>query len=616
MSGVFEIIANKLGAGIIDVGFSVKTRSGEVFQPEDFVTAISCDGQDINVSGERAGMKIDWKLKFFENTCKFSLSCDTELPVACIESLRFRYIRPGLDNWRALADGLDMYKDTGIQTLAQIRGREVKCSMLGLFPDSRSNGLFITGMIPQKHRHEITLTFDNNMAAASSVTDFPRGFTGRFQSETGWLTTEMKIGDCISAYSKHFPLQEDRGPITGFSTWDYYNVTVRQEDVIAQMDYMLSDEVFNKCRYISVDDGWQHMFGEWLPNYKFGGDMSKIADEIKKRGFIPGIWTAPVCLFKYAAHALINHHTLVKDIDGDPLQIGDIGEMYLLDPTHPDSKLFIKNLYSGLYNDGYRLFKIDYVHELLNADELYDKNKGVCEAIADLFALIRDVVGEGCHILGCGIPARCGAWLVDSGRIGIDIHTNWSHVEWVVEFLCTSYWMHKRIWVNDPDYIVVRGPETFTERTCNVLNPNANKPNPPRWRREPEFTKDEAQTWADIVWMTAGNIMLSDKLGSLTPEALDMLRKVLADPVENNSVPLDLCENAHPCFWLSQSSDRTLLLIINWDSREQEVVFNFTRYGLTTPESANPVRCVSFSLNGNSLAVTLRSHASVVFELV
>jgi hypothetical protein len=290
--------------------------------------------------------------------------------------------------------------------------------------------------------------------------------------------------------------------------------------------------------------------------------------------------------------------------------------MYLLDPTHPDSKTYIKDLYTGLYNDGYRLFKIDYVHDLLNADELYDKSKGVCEAITDLFTLIREVIGEDSRILGCGIPARCGAWVVDYGRIGIDIHTNWSHVEWVVEFLCTTYWMHKRIWVNDPDYLVVRGPETFTEKVYNVLNPNANKPNPPRWRRGAEFTGDEAQTWADIVWMTAGNTILSDKLSSLTPDALDMIKKVLADPVSENSIPLDLCENAHPCFWLSLGAGRILLLIINWDSREQELVFDFAKYGLTKPESVKPVRDIAFSLNNDTLAVTLRSHASVVFELV
>jgi hypothetical protein len=202
--------------------------------------------------------------------------------------LCFRFVRPDIENWRALADGLDMYRDNGIQTLAQTGEREVKCSMLGLFPDSRSNGLFITGLIPQKHRHEYTLKFDNGNAEVSAATDFPRGFTGRWQSETSWLTTAKNVRDSIAAYSDHFPLQEDKKPITGFSTWDYYNVTVRQEDIIEQMDYMLSDETLKKCRYVSIDDGWQHMFGEWFPNYKFGGDMSQIAGEIQNCGFIPG----------------------------------------------------------------------------------------------------------------------------------------------------------------------------------------------------------------------------------------------------------------------------------------------------------------------------------------
>jgi hypothetical protein len=49
---------------------------------------------------------------------------------------------------------------------------------------------------------------------------------------------------------------------------------------------------------------------------------------------------------------------LIKNEYGDPLMVDG---RYTLDPTHPESKEYLKELYTRLYNDGYRFFKIDFL---------------------------------------------------------------------------------------------------------------------------------------------------------------------------------------------------------------------------------------------------------------
>ena len=197
MTELYDILRKRLGEGITDIDFSVLTCAGVEYRMNDFVLTESTDGSDTVISGINPDISISWLFKSCEDRCLISLSCITALPITRITNLHLRYSRPELKDWRALADGLDMYKDTGIQTLSQIEGREVKCSFLGLFPDSQRKGLFITSLIPNKHRHEYTLTFSDGIAELSSVTSFPRGFTGEWCSETTWVASSKSILDSI-----------------------------------------------------------------------------------------------------------------------------------------------------------------------------------------------------------------------------------------------------------------------------------------------------------------------------------------------------------------------------------------------------------------------------------
>ena len=456
----------------------------------------------------------------------------------------------------------------------------------GIFPNSREKGLFIGVMIPQKHIHVKSIKKIGGAISYRCSTKYLEGFArgNELVSERIWISAKQNVKEAIDTFASFIPsFTPKSSPPVGWNSWDYYFSTVSLKDVIENMDVIKSDQLLSeKIKYIAVDDGWQAYWGEWYPNYKFPGGIERLVEEITSRGFIPGIWTAPLIVKGETIPALRIPEMLVKDEYGDPQGCDD--NSYLIDPTHPTSKKFLREIFTRLHAAGIRYFKIDFVHRLLQAKRLHDPSKGLYEAISDFCRLVRECVGEESFILGCGIPIQCGPGIVDAGRVGVDIHNLWSHVTWSMEGIVRLYWAHNRIWINDPDFLIVRGKDTSSEAVHNVTNFTANKPNPSRWRGGPDLSYEEAKSWASICLFCGGSIMSSDLLSVLNQNGMDIIRKCM-EPTGISAEPLDLCDGPLPTLWLQKMPGETRLTIINWLDLPAEISFDFAKYGIPLPAS-------------------------------
>jgi hypothetical protein len=349
----------------------------------------------------------------------------------------------------------------------------------------------------------------------------------------------------------------------GWNSWDYYFSSVSLNDLIENMDAICADaSLRERIEYIVLDMGWEHAWGEWQPNYRFPGGLERVVKEITARGFTPGIWTAPICVHGLSKTALRHPEILVKNEHGDPQPSLESGH-FIADPTHPAGEAFLREVYARLHRIGFRLFKVDFVNDLTRNRRYHDPEAGPYDAMRALFRIIRDCVGDESHIIGCSLPAEAGAGIADSGRIGIDIHNQWSHVEWVCDFLQWSGWLHGRVWINDADFLVVRGRDTSLEAETNVTNPNAHNPHPPRWRRGPVFTLDEARTWASMVAMSGGSVFLGDQISLLNDAGRGLIRTVI-EPTGVAAEPLDLCDDRRAALWLQRLPRESRLTVINW----------------------------------------------------
>ncbi len=170
-----------------------------------------------------------------------------------------------------------------------------------------------------------------------------------------------------------------------------------------------------------VDDCWSlnDTEGPWYPNEKFG-DMKRLASKIKEMGVRPGIWLRPL-------------HNKDEAITSE-MRIERDGERLYLDPTHPDTKAYLRADIERIKEWGYELIKHDFSTVDLFGDygasltatitnitgwHFYDKTKTNAEIVLDFYKLLRDAAGE-MLIIGCNTVSHLGAGIFELARTGDD----------------------------------------------------------------------------------------------------------------------------------------------------------------------------------------------------
>ena len=531
-------------------------------------------------------------------------------------SLTYRDSARYLSDGRVPCFGNDV-SHSGLVRLRDVRHTEPDSCMTGIMFRSTEPCLLLATKLPQKNLHLYqTFLLDRHTVRFQAVTSFPQGQqrSARLCTEATYILAGLTPLRALQLYSQRNAPQGNTAispPLTGWNSWDYYFRTVRAENVLENADAILQDPILReKLRCIIIDDGWAHCEGEWYPNYRFPEGMRKLAADLQARGFTPGIWTNGCQVHPLSCPAMRESAILIRKPDGMPLCVDGL---YVIDPTHPAGEAYILALYRRLYEYGFRVFKVDFVSALLHAERFYKPDTGPYDAIRRLFVLIRQAVGPESHIIGCSYPVECGAGYVDSCRIGVDIHNQWSHVCWCLEYLQLKFWCGKQFFRIDPDFLLVRGQDTSLESETNVFNPSEALPYDPenrgdRWRRGPVFDFLEAETWANIVVFAGGNLLLSDRLSMLNPAGRDLLLSHLT-PLSVPAEPLDLGDAALSSIWYSGDK----LLLINHGETMTLVRCAFSEYSLQPPKSVYSEK--PFSYTDGCVTAMLQRHESIVLTL-
>ena len=108
-------------------------------------------------------------------------------------------------------------------------------------------------------------------------------------------------------------------------------------------------------------------------------------------------------------------------------------------------------------------------------------------------------------------------------RLTGDIHIHWGHVLRNAAALSVRWWMQGRLWNGDPDFLVVRGPDTAAPPFGRLqeIKPLGTGYG---WCAGRHFTQMEARTWALLVHVSGGDVVLSDPLPQLRPAGLEAAR--------------------------------------------------------------------------------------------
>jgi hypothetical protein len=331
-----------------------------------------------------------------------------------------------------------------------------------------------------------------------------------------------------------------RGPVRklwGWNSWDYYYDTITEEDVIENIQAIQKDPILKaNLDYIVIDDGWESMPGDWIPNHRFHGDLSRVVKAITDVGMIPGIWTAPFMISSRSPIGRFHAEMLCKKNDGfvhfEPL--ADYGRVGMPDLRREDARQFIRDTYARLYETGFRFFKLDFINMLTHAP-------GMSPEMVDLgLNLIRESIGEDAVLLGCGMTPGCGIGTCDTMRVIPDISTYWSCILVAARALSAYWFLHGKVCTNDPDFLIVRNRKTSLDEHFNPYHSFIPYQSFVTRGGTPIDSIHEVQVGASLIILSGGNIMLGDRISRLNSIGMDIVHTVLKYNSGETAIPYDL----------------------------------------------------------------------------
>jgi alpha-galactosidase len=331
--------------------------------------------------------------------------------------------------------------------------------------------------------------------------------------------------------------------VRGWSTWYYYYNKITPEIIYKNIDVIKSKKI--DLDFIQVDDGYQKFVGDWLDlNPPFIDKMKEISDKIKEAGYKPGIWIAPFIADKKSDLVQTYPDYLLRTEYGRAI-IGGYNPVwpgryyYGLDITNPRFEEHIRNVIRTIAKEwGFEYFKLDFMFGgCLRGGNHINFKLTRAEVLKYGLKIIREEAGNSAVLVGCGMPLSPGIGTVNSMRVGPDTAPQW--IKRMGNFLRTGAmigtrnstrnfmvrsFMHKRLWLNDPDCLMLRSTKT-------------------------SLSKYERMSHINSVILSGGLLLFSDNFEELTDDNFDemeIINAVSRECFKGNAIPVDIMEKEIP----------------------------------------------------------------------
>jgi len=222
---------------------------------------------------------------------------------------------------------------------------------------------------------------------------------------------------------------------------------------------------------VQIDDGWEEIVGDWVPNDRFPSGMAATAATVAARGSRPGLWLAPLICLPGSRTAAEHPDWLVQDPGGGPLVAGYNWDShyFALDTTHPAVQEHLDAVVRTVVGWGFRYLKLDFLYAgALPGVRHRDVPRE--RAYREALQRIRTAAGPDVYLLGCGAPMLPSVGVLDGVRVGPDTASDWAPPGSVADpsheggrngatASLARLWMHELYQV-DPDVAYFRSIET------------------------------------------------------------------------------------------------------------------------------------------------------------
>ncbi|HZN14857.1 MAG TPA: glycoside hydrolase family 36 protein [Acidimicrobiales bacterium] len=270
-----------------------------------------------------------------------------------------------------------------------------------------------------------------------------------------------------------------------------------------------------------LDDGYQAAIGDWLDRAEaFPTPLDRLAADIGDAGYTPGLWLAPFLAAPHSSIAAAHPDWFLRRPSGRPA-VGSFnpawgGAVWALDTTRPDVLTHLEHLAAELVAMGWRYLKLDFTYAPALDGEWHNPTLTPAQRVRLAYDAVRRGAGDDAFLLGCGAPLGPCIGVVDGMRIGPDVAPHWEpratfpgydgtapSTSNALRNTIARDFMHRRLWLNDPDCLMLRATET-------------------------ELSIEQIRAWADAVGASGGMALVSDDLALLDTDARRLLDDVVA----------------------------------------------------------------------------------------
>ncbi|HSW02561.1 MAG TPA: hypothetical protein VLI39_20530 [Sedimentisphaerales bacterium] len=426
------------------------------------------------------------------------------------------------------------------------------------------SGLLFSDVKNGKVVVETRLDYGRFLLKAGKVVDSETLIVGYFADARLGLEAYAK------AVARHHRIKLPPQP-TVYCTW-YHAGASNERELVVGAEFAKKHFMPFGFSVIQIDDGWQagvkgngprRDFTTHRADGPYRSGMAQTAAKISELGLTPGIWFMP---FAGTSNdpAFADKQDLFATQDGKPFEVHWGGTC--LDVTNPRTQEYVQSTTGRIARDwGYKYLKLDglwtgmavdilYVNTGFKDDRfgettLHDPEKTHVEAYRDGLELVRTAVGNEVFLLGCNVAQNMrtlGAsfGLLDAMRIGPDNGRKWADMRRGPFSGSNLYFLHGRVWYNDPDPVYVTDSVPI----------------------------EHARALVSWVALTGQLNASSEDYKALSPERIHLLQRSM--PAHGlKPRPVDLFEEKTARIWLliddRREPRRDVIGLFNWEEKEQ-----------------------------------------------
>lgn len=427
----------------------------------------------------------------------------------------------------------------------------------------------------------------------------PGGGSARLETLAVGIFEDARIGEELyaDAVARQYHIRL-HPQINGYCTWysNPHGGAADEESIIQLAETAAKELKPFGFSFVQIDDKWQdgkerngpaRRFYRVKPDGPYPHGIRPVAEKLHRLGLTTGLWFLPFASDWQDPEFKDKQDWFVKRRDGTLFETA--WGNTCLDLTQPAVTNYLAGLVKTIHSWGVNYFKMDglwtgsateqiYVNDGFHEDHMgsnalfHDPRKTNIEAMRSGLKLLREAAGPDVFFSGCNLSQNMRSLagslgLVDSMRIGPDNGQSWRdyHQE-IGENASGSiitgpvrgtrlYFLHGRIWWNDPDPCYVRA----------------------------SIPLNHAQLITSWVALSGQFNLNSDWLPGLPPERLNVLRRTM--PAHHATArPVDYFESILPSIWLVTTNDsatrRDVLGLFNWDSHERQIACGAGKAGL------------------------------------